>query len=165
MRNVVFQKQTCVLRYTFDRIKKMRCSYRTGTQIPDLHPQPRASQSRFLSQGRGQPSPEVLNKEEKAAGGGLEKCLLTQQTAPFGNTKPLGDSAALTAAASRNSVPFTIGESTTGVLAGGGAGVPKAGTFLLGSQAGEGTWGFCSSSSKVPAGSSAGPSSIGAHPA
>lgn len=66
----------------------MECRSRTGTQIPDLHPQTRASQSKFLSQGRGQPSPDVVNKEEKA-GGGLEKCLFTQQTAPFGNVKAL----------------------------------------------------------------------------
>lgn len=66
-------------------------------------------------------------KEEEKAGGALGKCLFTQQTAPFGNTKPLGDSADPTAAASRNSVPFTIGESTPGVLAGGAAAVPKPG--------------------------------------
>lgn len=44
---------------------------------------------------------------------------------PSVTPKPSGDSADLTAAASRNYVPFTIGESTTGVLGGGAAGVPK----------------------------------------
>ncbi|RLV88704.1 hypothetical protein DV515_00015377, partial [Chloebia gouldiae] len=71
--------------------------------LPSLHP---LLGLLLLLPGRGQPSPEVVNKEEKA-GGGLEKCLLTQQTAPFGNTKPLSDSADLTAAASRN-LQFTI---------------------------------------------------------